>query len=99
MQKPSRRAAAALLAVSLCGIASADEPAPDDFELNDSYALGIVAHDLDPDTEVIGWRLSRSWYLGQRDQKGADDGFSLVWQGERQQVSVSLEEIRFVRRF
>jgi len=65
----------------------------------DAYAMGISAHDLDSATQVIGWQLSDSWYLGARDEKGADDGLSLVWRGEREQVSLSLEEIRFVRRF
>lgn len=65
----------------------------------DAYAMGISAHELDSATQIIGWQLSDSWYIGARDEQGADDGLSLVWRGERKQVSLSLEEIRFVRRF
>lgn len=81
---------------------SADEPAGSSAfaaAFADAYAMGISAHDLDSATQVIGWQLSDSWYMGARDEKGAEDGLSLVWRGERKQLSVSLEEIRFVRRF
>ncbi|MDZ7668628.1 MAG: hypothetical protein U5Q16_04130 [Gammaproteobacteria bacterium] len=81
---------------------SADDPAGGSTfaaAFADAYAMGISAHDLDSATQVIGWRLSDSWYIGARDEKGADDGLSLVWRGERKQMSLSLEEIRFVRRF
>jgi len=67
------------------------------FELRDRLALGIAEHRLDGQTEVTGWRLNRSWYLGYRDGDG--DGLSLVWQGRRQQLSISTEEVRFTRRF
>ncbi len=79
--------------------ASADEPAGQAFDLDDFYGLGVGQHRLDGATEVIGWRLSSSWYVGQREQKGAEDGLSLVWQGDRKQVSFSLDGIRIVRRF
>lgn len=94
-----RRLGVALLALAAGAGVAAEEPAAADLDLGNVYAMGIAEYDLDPDTQVIGWRISNSWYLGQRDQKGAEDGLSLVWQGKRQQVSLSLEEIRFVRRF
>lgn len=94
----------ALLGLALVAPARAGEPGqeaatPAAFELERFYGLGITQHRLDGATEVTGWRISESWYLGQRDQRGAEDGLSLVWQGQRKQVSVSLDEIRFVRRF
>ena len=105
----ARLGAAAALAVAGLGLGSAavhaDAATPADatagpaFELDRFYGLGITQHRLDGATEVVGWRISESWYLGQRDQKGVEDGLSLVWQGERKQVSLSLDEIRFVRRF
>ena len=100
---------AALLAVAGVALGSAaaraDGSAPEAatssaaFELDRFYGLGITQHHLDGATDVVGWRISESWYLGQRDQQGAEDGLSLVWQGERKQASVSIDEIRFVRRF
>lgn len=105
----ARLRAALLLAVAGAALGStalrADEAAPRAatapvaFDLNRFYGLGITQHRLDGATDVVGWRISESWYLGQRDQRGAEDGLSLVWQGERKQVSLSLDEIRFVRRF
>ncbi len=95
--------AAALFVLALPGASvGADEPTGNSAfaaAFAEAYAMGISAHDLDSATQVIGWRLSDSWYLGARDEKDAEDGLSLVWRGERKQVSVSLEEIRFVRRF
>jgi len=81
------------------GAAPADAAAPAAFELDRFYGLGITEHRLDGATEVVGWRISESWYLGQRDEQDATDGLSLVWQGARKQVSLSLDEIRFVSRF
>ncbi len=87
-------------AASHAGEPAAPEPAESaPFELERFYGFGITEHQLDAATEVVGWRISESWYVGQRDQRGAEDGLSLVWQGARQQVSVSVDEIRFVRRF
>ena len=71
----------------------------DDVSLARSYGLGVGAHRLDAATELYGWRLGGSWYVGQREQRGAEDGLSLVWQGDRDQVSFSLDGVRFVRRF
>lgn len=81
------------------GTAHAEEPDSTAFQLDEFYALGIGQHRLDAGTEVVGWRISPSWYVGQREQKGAEDGLSLVWQGDQQQVSFSLDGIRIVRRF
>lgn len=79
--------------------AAAPRSSDETFRLDRFYGLGITEHRLDGRTAVVGWRLGQSWYVGQRDQQGAEDGLSLVWQGERKQVSLSLDEIRFVRRF
>ena len=77
--------------------AVAEPPEPSSFQLGETWAMGIVEHQLDDETEITGWRLNRSWYVGQQD--GADDGFSLVWQGRRDQVSISSDGLRFPRRF
>jgi len=81
------------------GAAQSSAAAPSAFELERFYGLGITEQRLDGATAVVGWRISEAWDVGQRDQKNAEDGLSLVWQGERKQVSVSFDEIRFVRRF
>ena len=73
--------------------------ATDDVSIARSYGFGVGAHRLDAATELYGWRLGGSWYVGQREQRGAEDGLSLVWQGDRDQVSFSLDGVRFVRRF
>lgn len=89
-----------LLSLALAaGAARAEEPESAAFQLDEFYALGIGQHRLDAGTEVVGWRISPSWYVGQREQKGAEDGLSLIWQGDQQQVSFSLDGIRIVRRF
>lgn len=91
---------ALVLALNLAAApVAAEEPAAGAFDFDELYALGISEHRLDSGTQVVGWRLNSSWYVGQRDQKGGNDGLSLVWQGDREQVSFSLDEIRFVRRF
>jgi len=74
----------------------ADPPAQDRFELQETFLLGIAEHELDADTEITGWRLNHSWYVGRR--KGEDE-VSLVWQGRHEQVSISTDGIRFTRRF
>lgn len=79
--------------------AQAEEPQTERFELEQFYGLGIGQHRLDGATEVVGWRLTDSWYVGQREQRNAEDGLSLIWQGQHQQVSFSLDGIRLVRRF
>ena len=71
----------------------------DEVSLARSYGFGVGAHRLDAATDLYGWRLGGSWYVGQREQRGAEDGLSLVWQGDRDQVSFSLDGVRFVRRF
>tara|TARA_Y100001933_G_scaffold262591_1_gene320658 strand:+ start:3056 stop:3388 length:333 start_codon:yes stop_codon:yes gene_type:complete len=110
MRQTCRLAAAA--ALLCCGNAlAADAPAagalPDrqqagtleGVSLARSYGFGAGAHRLDAATELYGWRLGGSWYVGQREQRGAEDGLSLIWQGDRDQVSFSLDGVRFVRRF
>ena len=62
-----------------------------------SYALGVGRFDLDHRTEIIGWQLANSWYLGRQD--GLDSGLTLVWQQSTNQVSVSKEGVRLTRRF
>lgn len=91
---------AALLAIlAASAVAWADEPAGEPFELDEFWGIGIGEHRLDGATEVVGWRLNASWYVGQREEKGAEDGLSLIWQGDNDQVSFSLDGVRYVRRF
>lgn len=91
--------------ICACGImtAAADraqaEPQDDaGLKLKELLALGIGEYRLDAGTDLTGWQLNGSWYFGHRDGDQAD-GLSLVWQGERQQVSISAEGIHFIRRF
>ena len=76
--------------------AAAEQDTAQPFELEQFYGLGIGEFDLDDDTDMIGWRLNRSWYFGREDRQ---DTVSLVWQGKQDRVSISVEEIRFTRRF
>lgn len=76
--------------------ALAEQDTSQSFELEEFYGLGIGEFDLDDDTEVLGWRLNRSWYFGREDRQ---DTVSLVWQGKQDRVSISVDEIRFTRRF
>ena len=69
----------------------------DDVEINKDYALGVNRFDLDHRTEIIGWQLANSWYLGRQD--GLDSGLTLVWHQSRNQVSVSKDGVRLTRRF
>ena len=66
-------------------------------ELTKAYALGVNRFDVDAHTEIIGWRISDSWYFGRQD--GLDSGLTLVWQQEENQVSVSKDGVRLTRRF
>jgi hypothetical protein len=61
------------------------------------YAWGVAEQSADDFTRMTGWRLTKSWHLGY--QQGLDSGLSLLWQGERDQMSVSSDGIRFTRRF
>jgi hypothetical protein len=61
------------------------------------YRAGVDRHRLDGYTRVTGWRLSESWYFGR--QKGGIGGLALVWQGSRDQMTVSTEGLRLIRRF
>ncbi len=77
------------------------EPPRAEFRLKESLALGMAEHRLDHRTELVGWRLNASWYLGHKDGKDGekDEALSLIWQGERRQMSISTDGIRFTRRF
>ncbi len=90
-----------LLAATLLGGSGFAVAEPDEtphFELQNTYALGIVEHDLKQGTEVTGWRLNRSWFVGhQSEEHGDDAALALVWQGERNRVSFSTEGIRVSR--
>lgn len=88
--------ALALAAGAASAPALADPERDTAFQLDEYYGLGIAEHDLDDETEVIGWRLNRSWYFGREDRQ---DSVSLVWQGNQDRVSISVDEIRFTRRF
>ena len=66
-------------------------------EIAKSYALGLNRFDLDVETELLGWRLSNSWYFGRQD--GLDSGLTFVYQQEENQVSVSKDGLRLTRRF
>ena len=65
--------------------------------LNKRYALGIRRFDLDAHTEIIGWQLRESWFLGRQD--GLDSGLTLVWQRHANQISLSKNGIRVTHRF
>ncbi|MCZ6656519.1 MAG: hypothetical protein O7C67_04430 [Gammaproteobacteria bacterium] len=65
--------------------------------LHDHYPLGVEKYRLDHATQVTGWQIANSWYFGK--QKGEDSGLTLVWQGDREQFSVSKDGLRFTRRF
>lgn len=67
------------------------------YRFAESFTFGIHDHPVDAFTEVIGWRLNERWYFGHQD--GEDSGITLVWQAERDQMSVSKDGIRFTRRF
>lgn len=61
------------------------------------YLWGVSEHSADSFTRMTGWRVSKSLHVGY--QQGLDSGLSLLWQGERDQMSVSSDGIRFTRRF
>lgn len=62
-----------------------------------AYVLGINRFDLDEHTEILGWQLADSWYLGRQD--GLDSGLTLVWQQDANQFSLSKDGLRLTRRF
>ena len=62
-----------------------------------AYTLGINRFDLDEYTEILGWQLAESWYLGRQD--GLDSGLTLVWQQDSNQLSVSKDGVRLTKRF
>ena len=66
-------------------------------EITKSYALGLNRFDLDTETELIGWRISDSWYFGRQD--GLDSGLTFVYQQQENQLSVSKDGLRLTRRF
>lgn len=61
------------------------------------YVWGVAEHSADDFTRMTGWRVSKSLHVGY--QQGLDSGLSLLWQGERDQMSLSSDGIRFTRRF
>lgn len=65
--------------------------------LSFDYSAGVDRHHLDGYTRVTGWRLGESWYFGK--QRGGIGGLALVWQGDRDQMTVSTEGLRLIRRF
>lgn len=71
--------------------------APASEALNLQYASGITRHRLDSYTKVHGWKLSDTWYFGR--QRGDQGGLALVWQGNRDQVSITTQGLRLTRRF
>lgn len=83
------------------GPAWAEPPRDAGFSWKETLALGVAEHRLDHRTELVGWRLNGSWYLGHKDGKDGeeDEALTLIWQGQRRQVSISTEGIRFTRRF
>ena len=89
--------------LSISAAAGAREPEPTvngDPELArflETYRWGITERRTDDFTKMTGWRVSQNWHFGY--QQGEDDGISLVWQGTRDQMSISAEGIRFTRRF
>lgn len=100
-----------VLSVSMLGAGLAVAEAPDwqqaytegltaraaNLEIDEDYALGVGRFDLDEHTEIIGWQVSDSWFLGRQD--GLDSGLTLVWQKEANQVSLSKDGLRLTRRF
>lgn len=70
-----------------------------DFQLDETFALGVVERRLDARSELIGWHLNGSWYLG-REHGDVDEAVALIWQGDHhEQFSISTEGVRFTRRF
>ncbi len=76
---------------------SPSEPTSPAYRFADRYTLGIHDHPVDDFTDVIGWRLNERWFFGHQD--GEDSGITLVWQAERDQMSLSKDGLRFTRRF
>ena len=66
-------------------------------EVGTDYAWGINRFEIDPHTEIVGWRISDAWYFGRQD--GLDSGLTLVWQQSANQVSLSKDGVRLTRRF
>jgi len=96
------RAAVVTGAVLLGGVAAAEEPvarvAPEPWhDFIETYRFGITELETDDYTKVTGWQLGHSWHFGYKEGKGS--GLALVWQGERDQMSISTDGVRFTRRF
>ena len=85
------------LASPVCADDGADPAASPAFEFIDAHRLGMGRHQLDDYTRVTGWQISRQWYFGQ--QRGKDSALGFVWQGDAEQMSISTDGIRFIRRF
>jgi|TARA_B100000315_G_scaffold118928_1_gene108976 hypothetical protein len=66
-------------------------------QMEEEYRLGVEKYRLDHETRVTGWQVSENWFFGH--QKGEDSGLTLVWQQDREQVSLSKDGVRFTRRF
>ncbi len=65
--------------------------------LTREYVWGIGRYELDHRTRLTGWQVADSWYFGRA--RGAGSGLALVWQGHKDQFSVSRDGLRFTRRF
>lgn len=91
--------ATALLTANVPAVAGEQryDNAPASETLNLEYASGITRHRLDNHTKVHGWKLSDAWYFGR--QRGDEGGLALVWQGNRDQVSITTQGVRLTRRF
>ena len=71
---------------------------PLEVEAAKTYLLGVSEFEADDFTTITGWQLTNSWYIGHQDGE-EDSGLSLLWQQERDQMSISSTGIRFTHRF
>ncbi len=99
------RTAAFLTALSLAwaaapAVADQQEPQrPRAFRLDETFVMGVVERKLDARSELIGWHLNGSWYLG-REHGDIDEAVALIWQGDHhEQFSISTDGLRFTQRF
>lgn len=88
---------AVILSIGSAVNAAADEDHRDSLQFEQTFGFDISQYQLDDFTEVTGWKLSERWYFGR--QKGADSGLAFVWQDDADQMSISTNGIRFIRRF
>ncbi len=86
-----------ILATGSAANAAADENAVDSLQFEETFGFDISQYQLDDYTEMTGWRLSDRWYFGRHE--GADSGLGFVWQDDADQMSISTNGIRFIRRF